>query len=362
MNSSNKEASNEPKTSKTKNKNYISSGNLFLDKLTGGLSLGSLAIIVEDSPSSIYESFLKYFIAEGVVNSQKCFFYYNNQTSYENIINNLPYKSTQVESILNAKRVNDSKSTEMKIAWRYENIKYSNILDEIIKSTDYIFDLSRHLQETYLIDKNKDILTKTLIENNQLECSGVEYLHALTQNIIKDYQIVTNDIQEDEIRIARFVVSNLFSDDCYAYSKDVTNEYINKIKLQLSVLKNVVRSINGVLVMTLNKDFLNEEIFKLIFYFSDYVFSLKSFIVDPQKLEDYDGLFYINKLPRICNMKTSSELETDTYGIIVEKRKIIIEKIDIGAEIDRNTKVKEKDLPASQAICGQEKYSKNYEF
>ena len=58
----------------------------------------------------------------------------------------------------------------------------------------------------------------------------------------------------------------------------------------------------------------------------------------------------------------STDLETDTYGLIVEKRKIIIEKIDIGLEIDRNTKVKEKDLPTSQAICGQEKYSKNYEF
>ena len=38
------------------------------------------------------------------------------------------------------------------------------------------------------------------------------------------------------------------------------------------------------------------------------------------------------------------------------------EKIDIGLEIDRNTKVKEKDLPASQAMCGQEKYKKDFEF
>ena len=43
----------------------------------------------------------------------------------------------------------------------------------------------------------------------------------------------------------------------------------------------------------------------------------------------------------------STDLETDTYGLIVEKRKIIIEKIDIGLEIVRNTKVKEKDLPTS---------------
>jgi len=358
------------KTNKVKNKNYISSGNLFLDKIIGGLSLGTLVLLVEDTPSTIYEGFLKYFIAEGIVNSQKTFFYHNNLTVYNSIINNLPYKSTQVESIVNAKRVNDTKNSEMKIAWRYENIKYSNILEDIIKSTDYIFDLSRQLQDTYLIDKNKDVLVKKFIENNfsdyleKKENCSLNYLKSIYQNIIQDYQNYTADLQEDEIKIARFVIANLFYDDVYANNNipnSLSEEYIAKVKAEISSLKNVIRSINGVAFITVNKEFLNSEIYKLLFYFCDYAFTLKSFALDPQKLEDYDGLFYINKLPRICTMK-SAELETDTFGIIIEKRKIVIEKIDIGVEIDRNTKVKEKDLPTSQAICGQEKYSKNYEF
>ncbi len=362
---------NTKKTSKVKNKNYISSGNLFLDKITGGLSLGTIVLLVEDSPSYIYEGFLKYFIAEGLVNSHKTFFYYNNSNHYNSIINNLPYKSTQVESILNAKRVNDTKSSEMKIAWRYENIKYSNILDDIINSTDYIFDLSRQMQETYLIDKNKDILNKKLIETysgnktlQQKEDISIEYLYLINSNIIKDYQEYTSDLKEDEIKIVRFTIGNLFYDDVYANNNTpnaLSDTYIAKLKTQFSSMKNIIRSINGVAYITVNKEFLNTEIFKLLFYYSDYVFTLKSFILDPLKLEDYDGLLYINKLPKVCTMK-SAELETDTFGIIIEKRKIVIEKIDIGVEIDRNTKVKEKDLPASQAICGQEKYSKNYEF
>lgn len=355
---------------KIRNKNLLSSGNLFLDKLISGISLGTMVLLVEDDPSSIYESFLKYFIAEGIINKQKIFYYYHNENSNQNIMDALPYKSTQVESIINAKRVNEnkSKSNEMRIAWRYENIKYSTMLEDIVKSSDYIFDLSRQLQDTYLTDKNKSLIKKNLIENKMKindkekeQFSPINYLEDLTQGIIKDYQNYTEDCEEDEVRICRFIAPNLFMDDSNANKDFNSEEFIVKLKAQLLALKNVVRSVNGILYITLNKEFLNSEIYKLMFYFSDYVFSLKSFTLDPQKMEDYDALFYINKLPRVCNMKTI-ELETDTYGVIVEKRKLVIEKIDIGLEIDRNTKVKEKDLPASQAMCGQEKYTKNFEF
>jgi hypothetical protein len=382
MNTSEKEKTY-TQTPKLNNKNQLSTGNLFLDKLISGVSLGTIILLIEDDPSSIYESLLKYFIAEGIIKKQKIFYYYNNENSNQNIIEALPYKSTQVESIINAKRVNETKSNEMRIAWRYENIKYSTMLEDIVKSSEYVFDLSRQLQETYLIDKNKSLIKKNFIgekvimnddnnnvndneknqnkNENDYQQNPIDYLRELTQGIIKDYQSFTEDIEEDEIRICRFVAPNLFLNDSNANKDFHTEEFITKFKVQLNCLKNVIRSTNGILFVTLNKDFVSNEIYKLLFYFSDYVFTLKSFTMDPQKMEDYDGLFYINKLPRVCNMKTI-ELETDTYGVIVEKRKLVIEKIDIGLEIDRNTKVKEKDLPASQAMCGQEKYKKDFEF
>jgi hypothetical protein len=327
---------------KTK-KDFLSSGNLFLDKIVGGLSLGTIVLLVEDTPSTMYESFIKYFIADGIINQQKCFFY---NASNSTIHKNLPYKSTQVESILNAKRVNDTK--EMKIAWRYENIQYSNLLDEILKSTDYIFDLSRELQDIYLNDKNKGMLI-----DKQIQSEGNNILEEINMNIIKDYQDYASGLSEDEVKHCRIVIPNLFQND--------TIDDMSKLKVNLNVLKNLARSINGIVYITLNKEFMKTKVYNTIEYFSDYAFELKSFIIDPQRLEDYDGLFYVRKLPRICTLKLR-DLETDTYGLIVEKRKVVIEKIDIGVEVDRNTKVKEKDIPASQAICGQEKYSKNYEF
>jgi elongator complex protein 4 len=341
---------------KTKEKNILSSGNLFLDKITGGgLALGTIVLLIEDSPSRIYETFLKYFLAEGVVNGQKCFFYHSNPTSFNNIYKQLPYKSTQVDSILNAKKVNNT--SEMKIAWRYENIKYSNLLEDITKSTDYIFDLSRELQDIYLTDKNKGIL----VEHELLSDGCVSNLEEIKEFIIKDYQGYYANLSEDEVKYTRFVVPNLFHNDIGVNRKD-KSVHIGDLKVKLSALKNIARSINGIIYLTVDKEFLNPDVFNTLVYFSDYVFELKSFVMDPQKLEDYDALFYVRKLPRVCALKSSADLETDTYGVIVEKRKVIIEKIDIGIEIDRNTKVKEKDITASQAMCGSEKYSKNYEF
>ncbi len=350
-----------------RNKNFQSSGNLFLDKIINGISLGTIVLLVQDSPTDIYQTFVKYFISEGVVNEHKIFFYHSDEKIYNSIIQNLPYKSTQVESILNAKRVTESKTgsnSEMKIAWRYENIKYSNLLEEIAGNASYIFDLSRQLQETYLIEKNKDIIISKEINSENPD----EILQELNKNLIKDYQNYASGFTEDDTnKFVRVVFPDLYGNtnlnsECELNLSSAEFENLKmKMKIQLNILKNLVRSINGITYITVNRDFVNKDIFNLLFYFSDYVFSIQSFLLDPQKLEDYDGLFKVNKLPRLLSFKTF-DLETDVFGIKVEKRKVIIEKIDIGVEVDRNTKVKEKDISASQAICGHEKYSKDYEF
>ena len=168
------------------NKNYQSTGNLFLDQLIGGFSIGTIVLMIEDSPTKIYESFLKYFMAEGIVKNQKVFLYTTNPTTKQNL-SNLPYKSTQVDNILNTKKP-DTKQGEIKIAWRYENIKYSNVIEDILKSTDYIFDLSRTLQDEYLKgtqNQNQSNFTTTNIEAK----SGSETLKQLIHNLIRLYQL-----------------------------------------------------------------------------------------------------------------------------------------------------------------------------
>jgi hypothetical protein len=339
-----------------KNKDYLNSGNLFLDKIIKGFNLGSIVLLVEDSPTQIYQNFLKYFVAEGIVKEEKIFSYYSDEIIHNEIIKNLPYKSTQVDAILNAKKVTDTKNSEIKIAWRYENIQYSNVLEELAKNSEYIFDLSRQLQDTYLIEKNKNLLQEKKINSQTI----LEAFDEFIKSLVMDYQNWASGFSEDERKLCRVVFPSIFSN----FKNNPEEVFLKEFKLRLLALRNIARSINGVVYITVNKEFIDEKVFNLIYYFSDYVFSLKSFLLDSQKLQDYDALFYVNKLPRVCTFKTI-DMETDTYGILIEKRKLVIEKIDIGVEIDRNTKVKDKDvkdITASQAMCGNEKYTKNYEF
>jgi hypothetical protein len=51
----------------------VSSGNISLDSiLGGGLPLGSMVVLYEDSHSQYYCHFLKSYLAEGVVNKHQC--------------------------------------------------------------------------------------------------------------------------------------------------------------------------------------------------------------------------------------------------------------------------------------------------
>ena len=65
--------SNKANTQKlnTKNKNFQSTGNLFLDKIINGISLGTIVLLVQDNPTDIYQTFVKYFVGEGIVHLRR---------------------------------------------------------------------------------------------------------------------------------------------------------------------------------------------------------------------------------------------------------------------------------------------------
>ena len=89
-------------------------------------------------------------------------FYYGNKSTFDEVYNNLPYKSTQVENILNSQPMKIAETKEddknLKIAWRYENINYTNLIGELSKSLKYIFDLNRPLQDNLKMSIKKEIV------------------------------------------------------------------------------------------------------------------------------------------------------------------------------------------------------------
>ena len=328
------------------NKQILSSGNPFLDKIfNGGFQLGSVVLLLEDIPTKLYYNFLKYDIAEGIISGDKILFYYGNKNTYDEVYNNLPYKSTQVENILNSHqiKVNDQKEKQndnsLKIAWRYENINYTNLIGDLSKSLKYIFDLSRPLQDNF---KNS-ALNKGNIFTKHIDFFKRTEILPFINEIISDFQNFnleenTQD-ENDKKEYRRIIISNFF--EFFNYKKGNYNE----IYMALLALKNMARSLNGYVFITVNKDLINEKIYNLLQYISDYVLRIRPLLMvdNKEKVSNYDAIFHIEKFNWINNIKPL-DIETNIYGIIKDKRKVIIEKIDVGVEIDRSTKVKESDL------------------
>ena len=325
------------------NKQFLSSGNPFLDKIfTGGFQLGSIVLLLEDIPTKIYYHFLKYNIAEGIISNDKILFYYGNKNTFDEVYNNLPYKSTQVENILNSQQIknkeNDNNNNSLKIAWRYENINYTNLIGDLSKNLKYIFDLSRPLQDTFktsAINKG-NIITKYIDFFKQKE------ILPFVNDIINEFQNLgseQNNEDNNNMSYSRIIISNFFE-----FFDEKQCNY-NEIYIALNALKNMARSLNGYLFITINKEFMSTKLFNLLQYISDYVLRVRPLLMvdEKEKVSNYDAIFHIEKFNWINNIRPL-DIETNIYGIIKDKRKIIVEKIDVGVEIDRNTKVKECDL------------------
>ena len=322
------------------NKQFLSSGNPFLDKIfNGGFQLGSIILLLEDIPTKIYYNFLKYNIAEGIISDDKILFYYGNKNTYDDVNNNLPYKSSQVENILNSQqiKINEQRDKQndnsLKIAWRYENINYTNLIGDLSKNLKYIFDLSRPIQDNLKSDaiKKGNIIMKYIDFYKQIE------ILPFINEIINDFQNLSEE--EHKINYKRIIISNLFE----SYNENKCN--YNEIYIALNVLKSMIRSLNGFMLITVNKELISSKLFNLLQYISDYIFRIRPLLMvdKKEKVSNYDAIFHIEKNNWINNIKPL-DIETNIYGIIKDKRKVIIEKIDIGVEIDRNTKVKQSDL------------------
>ena len=296
----------------------LSSGNPFLDHiLQGGFQPGSTILFIEDSPSKISNIFFKYSISESLINNQFILYYSQSKTNL-----NFFYKSTQIENILNSKNISKEKN-EMKIAWRYENINYYNLISDFNKNLKYIFDLSRELQEN-------------LYEKNQIKTENVNY-----ENLNDFLNVLVKDINNLEENNNNFIIK-IFICDFMEFVNDFNH---NQLKTFLINLKCVAKCLNGNVFINVNSN-QNKKIINLIKEFSDYNFYIKPLFLlsEKEKIAEYDAIFSILKLPRINCLNNNINIDCDSFGIIKDKRKIIIEKIDIGVEVDRNTKIKEFEI------------------
>ena len=189
--------------------NFLSSGNPFFDHiLLGGFQIGSTILFTEDSPSKLSKYLFNYSISESLINNHFILYYSQSKNSLK-----LFYKSTQIENILNSKNI---QKEEMKIAWRYENINYYNLIKEFNNNLKYIFDISREIQEN-------------LYNKNQIKIENVNY-----ENLNNFMNIIIKDINNIEENNNNNKIIKIFIDDFMNFVNDFN---YNEIKTFLINLK-----------------------------------------------------------------------------------------------------------------------------
>ena len=205
----------------------------------------------------------------------------------------------------------------------------------------------------------KTSIKKDLVITKQIDYFQRKELMPFINEIVEDFQNISedgNNSDKENIIYNRIFITNFLE------FMDIRKMNYNEIYKSLIALKNMARSLNGFVFITLNKDLINKKIINLIQYISDYIFRIKPLLLvpDKEKVSNYDAIFHIDKFNWINNIRPL-DIETNIYGLIKDKRKVIIEKIDIGVEIDRNTKVKESDLVKNN-INNLNKNSNDLEF
>ena len=103
----------------------VSSGNTSLDTiLGGGLPLGTLTVLYEDSHSQFYSYLLKTYLAEGIVNKHKCIIVDSQEAcrSRESWVKFLPNVSKLEGSKPKPEPVKEEQKADLQSAWRYSNL------------------------------------------------------------------------------------------------------------------------------------------------------------------------------------------------------------------------------------------------
>ena len=139
---------------------------------------------------------------------------------------------------------------------------------------------------------------------------------------------------ETDDRLFRILIPdfNMFINE----SKDEQKATTDVIRL-LRNLKALIRSLNGVCLITVDEDLLPKRLANHLTYLADAVYKLTSFKDHQEiKIGDYDGTVKLIKQPKLHGLICTLS-EFDIYALRLKgKTGILVEKIHLEPEEDRS--------------------------
>lgn len=323
----------------------LSCGIPSLDYLIGGgLPVGSILLIEQDRYDIYSKLFLKYFLAEGVINNH-ILTLASLDVSPRTIAEDLP-ASTDIEPDTTQTSADDK---QMTIAWRYQN-KASQPTTSVGNRFGHNFDLTKSMDaeltsriDMALWDGSEAEEGRGMIENKNYW----SLLKLIKKRIeVGSLSTSCNKAKTNVMRLALHSVgSPLWGWEFGHQEKD--NQW-HSLTTFLLMLRALVRTSFSVCLVTIPSHLFSDPALTLRLHaLADFVVRLESFQGSDHEtnpvFKDYHGLFHIIKLAAI-NCLVSPMLDSTDWVFKLRKRKLTIERLHLPPELSETVSRSQEDV------------------
>uniref|UniRef100_A0A6I8QJ97 Elongator complex protein 4 n=1 Tax=Xenopus tropicalis TaxID=8364 RepID=A0A6I8QJ97_XENTR len=338
----------------------------------GGLAVGTLLLIEEDTYGTYSHLLLKYFLAEGVISGHEVFVASANDDPTDTL-QDLPAPLT--DEIL---RQNDPKSTKeafghvedsqdmMKIAWRYQNMPKMEALPILSSRFGHYYDLSKTMPLEMSAKSHRFFLPHVKPPNqkenvSEVTCNYNQLLEAI-QRVVHQEGYDGSNPQKRPKTVLRVGIESLGSvlwgDDICSHERPENQHSLTRF---LYALRGLLRTSLSVCVITVPTHLIqNEAITTRVRNLSDTVVGLESFIGSEMEAnplyKDYHGLLHVHQIPRL-NSLISDVADTKDLAFKLKRKIFAIERLHLPPDLsDTVSRSSKQDLAGSAKLlssgCG----------
>jgi len=329
------------------------------NNIGGGIAVGTILMIEEDTYGSYARQLSKYFLAEGVISGHSMFLASAEpEPSY--ILKDLPQqtddKAENKTSVSSFQGLEEKASPDesMRIAWRYQNQPKFESSPFHAKFGHY-YDLTRVMDEQTVSSVPIQIFNvasemSKCLEISEEKRSGENNVYkALISRIesaIKDGGFITSEKGLENRTILRIVLHGLGS-PLWGEDQHIAHEISPALTRFLYQLRATLRSALAVCFVTVPTHlFQDPALTRRVERLCDTVVKLESFVGSENETnpvyKDYHGLFHIVRLPRLnslmCHVPDSFDL-----AFKLRRKKMTIEKLHLPPDLSETANRTQED-------------------
>ncbi|XP_033339952.1 elongator complex protein 4 [Megalopta genalis] len=328
----------------------ISTGIPSLDHIIGGgLPIGSLLVIEEDRFGTYAKVMTKYFAAEGVVTEQPVLIA-SKDAKTARFVTEMPAVITDTKSNSQMHHLDE----QMKIAWRYQNMKAVDSSPGEGQSFGHFYDLTKKMERETIekadITQWNDDSCPT--KDSTFENSSYSKVLQCIQKTISEGQYSISETPAKR-QILRIAIHSLGSRLWFSDTEEKSNQDLLKF---LYLFRVLLRYSYAVGVVTVPVDCLDNSsaVVQQVEHLSDVAIRLESFMGSKAEnsplFKDFHGLLHLRKLPAL-NTIASHNPEARDLVFRLRRKSFVIEVLHLPSEMG-DTAQREQDEIVPNVGCG----------